>query len=398
MENNLVESWLDLVSENEWVWYAKRLSANDTGATNSHQAGIYIPKPVLWLIFPSMKTGSNPEAWFTASIMPINENRSLRAIWYNRETRNESRVTQWNRPSRILHPDLTGAIVLFAFKRGEHQKNSQEAAVWVCQNETEEKAIEDLLGSVEPGEGIIHYPGGNVPKGGEPLLEPISKGCALSDLEIPQEWLSNFPTGQVFVEQSILKMPSASETPDKRLIIRRDCEAALFYSVERASVLPRIKAGFENVSEFIDFANSVTNRRKSRAGKSLELHLKTIFREEELSFSHGEISEGNKKPDFLFPHINAYRDESWPGNKLRMLASKTTCKDRWRQILNEADRIPFKHLITLQQGVSVNQFKEMTDAGVILVVPKGLQESYPESIRPKLLTLEDFITETRSEC
>jgi len=81
-----------------------------------------------------------------------------------------------------------------------------------------------------------------------------------------------------------------------------------------------------------------------------------------------------------------------------MLASKTTCKDRWRQILNEADRIAPKHLVTLQQGVSENQFTEMIAAGVTLVVPRKLHESYPSKIQPQLLTLEQFILETKATC
>ncbi len=39
-----------------------------------------------------------------------------------------------------------------------------------------------------------------------------------------------------------------------------------------------------------------------------------------------------------------------------MLATKARCKDRWCQILNEADRIERKHLLTLRQGVSESQF------------------------------------------
>ena len=78
-----------------------------------------------------------------------------------------------------------------------------------------------------------------------------------------------------------------------------------------------------------------------------------------------------------------------------MLAVKTTCKDRWRQVLNEADRIPQKHLLTLQEGVSEGQFREMTDAGVQLVVPKPLKTSYPASVQPYLSTLEEFIGDVR---
>lgn len=53
-----------------------------------------------------------------------------------------------------------------------------------------------------------------------------------------------------------------------------------------------------------------------------------------------------------------------------MLGAKTTCKDRWCQVLNEADRIPNKHLFTLQRGVTRNQLQEMKDEHLTLVVPK----------------------------
>ncbi len=32
-----------LAADSNWYVYIKRLSANDTGATGSHQVGIYIP-------------------------------------------------------------------------------------------------------------------------------------------------------------------------------------------------------------------------------------------------------------------------------------------------------------------------------------------------------------------
>jgi len=72
-------------------------------------------------------------------------------------------------------------------------------------------------------------------------------------------------------------------------------------------------------------------------------------------------------------------------------AAKTTCKDRWRQILNEADRIKTKHLFTLQQGISTNQLEEMYKYHVNLVVPKAYVSSFPPAFRNQLLTLESFI-------
>ncbi len=79
-----------------------------------------------------------------------------------------------------------------------------------------------------------------------------------------------------------------------------------------------------------------------------------------------------------------------------MLAAKTTCRDRWRQVINEADRIAVKHLITLQEGVSEAQFKEMQDAGIQLVVPADAQASYPAEVKPHLLTFESSIADVRT--
>jgi hypothetical protein len=78
-----------------------------------------------------------------------------------------------------------------------------------------------------------------------------------------------------------------------------------------------------------------------------------------------------------------------------MLAVQTTCKDRWRQVMNEADRVQEKHLLTLQEGVSENQFREMVEAKVQLVVPAKLIDSFPKSVRPHLQTLESFIGDVR---
>jgi hypothetical protein len=79
-----------------------------------------------------------------------------------------------------------------------------------------------------------------------------------------------------------------------------------------------------------------------------------------------------------------------------MLAAKTTARDRWRQILNEADRIGTKHLLTLQEGVSETQYAEMRTANVKLVVPAPLLSKYPNSVQPELVTLESFVAELRT--
>lgn len=170
-------------------------------------------------------------------------------------------------------------------------------------------------------------------------------------------------------------------------------EYTLFRALEYARYGDLIACGFSTVEEFVRVANMVLNRRKSRAGKSLEHHLCAIFDENHIAYSAQAVTEGNKRPDFLFPSGSAYHDQDFPAEKLISLAAKTTCKDRWRQVLNEADRLRGKprFLCTLQQGISGAQMDEMQAENVILVVPRPYIRTYPGDRQSRIWTVEDFV-------
>jgi len=93
----------------------------------------------------------------------------------------------------------------------------------------------------------------------------------------------------------------------------------------------------------------------------------------------------------LFPGEAEYADLAFAPEKLRMLAVKTTCKDRWRQVLAEADRIPLKHLLTLEPSISRAQTDEMKSQLLQLVVPAGIHESYHAEQREWLMAVRDFV-------
>ena len=103
------------------------------------------------------------------------------------------------------------------------------------------------------------------------------------------------------------------------------------------------------------------------------------------------MTEDNKKPDFLFPNGDSYHDLLFPADKLVFLGAKTTCKDRWRQVLNEANRIETKYLFTLQQGISKNQLREMKHEHLKLVVPDLYRTSFDREFQPEIETLASFI-------
>lgn len=103
------------------------------------------------------------------------------------------------------------------------------------------------------------------------------------------------------------------------------------------------------------------------------------------------MTEDNKKPDFLFPNGEAYHNLLFPADKLVFLGAKTTCKDRWRQVLNEANRIETKYLFTLQQGISKNQLREMKHEHLKLVVPAPYRNSFDKEFQGEIETLSSFI-------
>jgi len=182
------------------------------------------------------------------------------------------------------------------------------------------------------------------------------------------------------------------QNPDKVIVNWTEMEYRVFRRLELWRYRDLIKTGFSDVESFINIANMVLNRRKSRAGKSLEHHLSAIFSGNKIPYESQVITEGNKKPDFIFPGGKEYHDLRFPSEKLVFLGAKTTCKDRWRQIINEANRIKQKYLFTLQQGVSSQQLEEMSEENVILVIPSEYMSAFPLRNRDYIWTLNKFIS------
>jgi hypothetical protein len=214
---------------------------------------------------------------------------------------------------------------------------------------------------------------------------------------------TRFPSSRTFSEIARSSLPSISvrDDPDAALLAWMDREEQLFRRLERRIVAERIGNGFTSpngadVDGFIAFSLSVQNRRKVRAGLALENHLEATFSAFGISHSRGAITENKSKPDFLFPGIEAYRDKSFPSARLTMLGSKSTSKDRWRQVLAEADRIEEKHLATLEPGISRNQTDEMQAKRVRPVIPRELHQTYQPVQQPWLLSLAEFVALVRA--
>lgn len=187
------------------------------------------------------------------------------------------------------------------------------------------------------------------------------------------------------------------DAPDAALIAWMEHEEALFRSLERRVVAKRLTEGFSDgqmvdVDGFLSFSLSVQNRRKSRAGWAFGHHVEAILKARGVRYRREATTEKRNAADFLFPGEAEYADPSYPSAQLSMLAVKTSCKDRWRQVLAEADRIAPKHLLTLEPAISEAQTHEMQASQLRLVLPAPLQETYRAPQREWLMNVAEFLS------
>lgn len=210
----------------------------------------------------------------------------------------------------------------------------------------------------------------------------------------------SFPTTLQFSAFSRSKCMSVDTLadPDHALMAWMEKEEQLFRAFERHIVSKRLTEGFLSVSgapdvdSFVSYSLSVQNRRKSRVGLTLENHVEQIFKTHGLRHSRTARTENRSKPDFLFPSQESYQDVGFRADRLLMLGVKSTCKDRWRQVLAEADRITSKHLLTLEAPISQHQTDEMRSKELTLVIPRPIQSAFNSTQRTELMTLAGFIS------
>ena len=366
------------------VAFSKYITANDVGATGGHQAGFHIHKESWPLFFDTPgEKGANKDKYVTIRWQDGNETDS-RFIYYGVGTRNEYRLTRFGRGFPFLHDDNIGDLLVLAKKGDAYYEG------WVLQSDED---IDEFLVQLNISPAEIN---GIIPRQDEQTAEDILLQCFYAfinglQVDFPSTTELSTRARHCYNNAYHLTADRLKANPDKGLLGWIDAEFQLFKAIENNRYSTRIQTPFASVEELVETANTILNRRKSRAGKSLEHHLEEIFTTFGLEHSSQAVTEMNKKPDFLFPGPAAYANPRFDENKLVVLASKTTCKDRWRQILNEADRVKTKHLFTLQQGISSNQLAEMYRSDVCLVVPKPYITSFPEEYRLRILTLNDFV-------
>ncbi len=303
--------------------------------------------------------------------------------YYGVGTRNEYRITRFGRGFDFLTDNNVGDLLVLA----RFDKDYYEA--FVLQTDDD---IDDFFSffnlSYDKTNQIIDIAQTEKP---EQRLLTLIKEFVAQYADFPDTRIMADGARLCFNKANGIATHNIVTTPDEVLLGWLDTEYTLFKFMEEKVYSDITAKPFPDIDTFVAMANEVLNRRKSRAGKSLEHHLADIFTHNELIFEEQVVTEENKKPDFLFPNGKCYHNLSFPGELLTMLGAKTTCKDRWRQVLNEADRVDDKYLFTLQQGISSNQLKEMQDYHLHLVVPHKYLTSFPKEFRGGICDMSAFI-------
>lgn len=363
--------------------FCKFLSANDTGATGGHQSGILISKSAVEMMFSRQELVQTGIPKRTIKIRWQDDFETESCFTYY-ESKNELRITRFGRGFPFLKPEQTGALFVFT------KQTDVDYRGYFLETDDEIEEFLDTFG-ISPTEtnSLI-----DIQRVSAETQEKLSIQEFINSLDV------DFPASDVMSaaaraieEKTYDHIEYIRLNPDEKIISWTNMEYALFRALEYARYGEIITKGFQSVDEFVRVANVVLNRRKSRAGKSLEHHLSAIFDGNCIEYSSQAVTEGNKKPDFLFPSQDAYYDHGFSVDYIVSLAAKTTCKDRWRQVLNEADRLRDKpkYLCTLQQGISGAQMDEMQVENVILVVPKPYIATYPKDRRDRIWTLAQFV-------
>lgn len=386
----------------------KTLSRVDTpkGGSHQHEIGGLVKAGLGTLLHQRSRGGTRTE--FRGTYVSLSDDRgpivsSGPAVWYDARAGKEGRGPEYRlyyKDNQAVNEFSEGDLLLVALSK-------KDELLLVCappdsESERQLKAvfgIESLLTSdrwtnarvdrqhvILPLESIF-----------ADVLEIELPGTA-SDEELTERLVEEFgdafpPAVQfsAFARSTVQADPLAD--PDTALMMWQEQETHLFKLMEKHLLKDKFKELMTSVrqsdvdtDEYIQLSKSILNRRKARAGLGFQNHIEAVLKAHHISFTAQARTERKERPDFVFPSETAYQNAGYDVSRLRMLAAKTTLKERWSQVCREADRIQTKHIITIDASMTASLIEEITAHDLRLVVPSPLQELY----RPQRTKMDSF--------
>lgn len=324
--------------------------------------------------------------------------------WYDARKNQPRRHPEWrlyyseNEPVKHAHIGDTLTLVLL--------RDDSLVALVTRRNSSIDTQVKWLFGLDDESRRIRNYVvGSNETLRIDATASNILEALGI-DVHVPQsaedmleDMLRRFPRGLPSTEEfsaycrtTLGDVDYVHDDPDEIIYMAYQREEMLFRAYERheaEQVFPKFVNPID-VDGILSYSMSLFQRRKSRAGKSLEHSVEALLTARNIRHTAQATTENHETPDFLFPSEELYHDKKFPASGLTLLGAKTTCKDRWRQVLSEGKRVERKHLVTLEGAISTRQTDDMRAKNLQLVVPVPLHCTYTDEQQGWLWSVGQF--------
>jgi hypothetical protein len=140
-------------------------------------------------------------------------------------------------------------------------------------------------------------------------------------------------------------------------------------------------------SDLYGFFLSITQSRRTRAGRSFETHVRYLFGR--LSYPHDSQRILNGKVDFVLPSEAAFQADR---SHCIVFSLKRTTRERWTQVVNElaGTGAGFIFIGTIDPQISGNTFSLAERRNVYFVVPEEVRAAHYNRVE-RVLNFREFL-------
>jgi len=125
---------------------------------------------------------------------------------------------------------------------------------------------------------------------------------------------------------------------------------------------------------------SIFQSRKSRAGKAFEYIIKELLTRLSYPFSE-QVDIDGAKPDFVMPSEQYFKDK--PLDSI-IFTAKRTLRERWRQVVTEANKGYGYFLATLDAGVTRSQIEQAANHKVFQYNVLSFEQFFMDYLDPAM--------------
>lgn len=383
--------------------FLKKLARNDCawadGAHNGHQNGVYIPREIRECGFFPQLAANNPSR-------PHILDTRFRTLWPGLGEIHDSALKHYTNKGTEMHftrvpreefIGLTPASFLIGGSLPEPEADCTHWFMVIDSAAPEAEIIEsvfDLDSNFHFGIFDPHSLRERPEDSDATLIAEITEALRRGTLEqfIMRMAVMDGPASyarqaqEVWLREAGQPDMSPWRTPEPGnaiMRISRDIEYTIFKRAEkrlRAAEVVRALARTSDLpqtvvtryAELDGIFMSAAQTRKSRAGRSFEIHVARMLGDGGIRYEE-QIPVGSRRPDFMLPGVSRTISAT-PNSSLIVLSLKTTLRERWKQV--NMERMGGQlFLATVDDRVTADAINDMSTNDITLVVPESLKDS-----------------------